>query len=136
MDYSLFQGELPIVIVQEHEVSSFVMGYHEYRKTWAPFLGEVLQCRMEPDNAVDKYAVAVMNKDRVVGHLMKGKSGKFAKTVFFFLRTDEINSATVKITGKAVNKGKGMGMEVPCSITFTGSKPMLDKLKEILYQLQ
>ena len=60
MDYSLFQGELPIVIVQEHEVSSYVMGYHEYHKTWAPFWGEVLQCRMEPDNAVDKYAVAVM----------------------------------------------------------------------------
>ena len=61
MDYSLFQGELPIVIVQEHEVSSYVMGYHEYHKTWAPFWGEVLQWRMEPDNAVDKYAVAVMN---------------------------------------------------------------------------
>ena len=100
------------------------------------FWGEVLQCRMEPENVVDKYAVAVMNKDRVVGHLMKGKSGKFAKTVFFFLRTDEINSATVKITGKVVNKGKGMGMEVPWSIAFTSSKTMLDKLKEILYQLQ
>ena len=112
------------------------MDYHEYRKTWAPFLGEVLQCRMEPDNAVDKYAVVVMNKDRVVGHLMKGKSGKFTKTVFFFLRTGVINSATLKITGKAVNKGKAIGMEVLCSITFTGIKPMLDKLKEILYQLQ
>ena len=84
---------------------------------------------MEPDNALDKYTAAVMNKDRVVGHLMKRKSRKFAKNEFFFLRTDEINSATVKITRKAVNKGKGMGMEVPCSITFTGSKPMLDKLK-------
>ena len=91
---------------------------------------------MEPDNTVGKYAVAVMNKDRVVGHLMKGKSGKFAKTVFFFLRTDEINSATVKITGKAVNKEKVMVMEVPCSITFTGIKPMLDKPKNILHQLQ
>ena len=51
---------------------------------------------MEPDNAVDKYVVAVINKHRVVGHLMKGKSRKFAKTVFFYLRTNEINSATVK----------------------------------------
>ena len=39
------------------------MGYCEYRKTWAPFLGEVLQCRVEPDNPVDKYVVAVMKKD-------------------------------------------------------------------------
>ena len=77
---------------------------------------------MEPDNAVDKYAVAVMNKGRVVRHLMKGKSGKFAKTVFCILRASEINSATMKIIGKAANKGKGIGIEVPCSITFTGSK--------------
>ena len=97
------------------------------------FWGEVIQCQKEPDNAVGKYAVAVMNKDRVVGHLIKGRSGKFAITVFFFMRQDEINSATVKITGKAVNKGKGIGKELPCSITFTGSKPMLDKLSEILY---
>ena len=83
MDYSLFQAELPIVIVQQHACN-----------------------------------------------------GKFAKTVFFFMRTDEINSATMKITWKAVNKWKGIGKELHCSITFTGSKPMLDKLNEILYQLQ
>ena len=76
---------------------------------------------MESDDAVGRYAVAVMNKDRVVGHLMKAKCSKFIKTVFFFLRTDEINSSTVNITGKAVNKEKGMAMEVPSSITFTGS---------------
>ena len=91
---------------------------------------------MEPDNVVDKYVVSVMNKDRGVKHLMKGKSRKFAKTIFFFLRTDEISSAAVKITGKVVNKGKRMGLEIPCSITFTGSKLKLDKLKEILYQLE
>ena len=90
---------------------------------------------MESDNAVGKFAVAVMNKDRVVEHLMKAKCRKFIKTVFFFLRTDEINSSAVNITGKAVNKEKGMGMEVPSSITFTGSKPILYKLKKILYQL-
>ena len=120
MDLSLFQGELTIVIVQEHEVSSLVMGYHEYCKT----------CQMEPDNVVDKYAVAVINKSKVVGHLMNGKSGKFAKTVFFFLR-----AATVEITGKPNNDGKGMGIQVPCRIKFTGRKAVLDKLKDILKQL-
>ena len=30
MDFSLSEWELPIVIVQEHEVSSNVLGYHEY----------------------------------------------------------------------------------------------------------
>ena len=36
----------------------------------------------EPRNIVDKYAVSVQRDDEVVGHLMKGKSGRFAKTIF------------------------------------------------------
>ena len=48
MDFSLFQGELPIAIVQEHEVSSNVIGYREYGKTWVPIVGKTLQCQMEP----------------------------------------------------------------------------------------
>ena len=51
---------------------------------------------------MDKYAVAVSNNDEVVGHLKKVTSGKFAKTVFFFLRTDTINTASVEITGKVI----------------------------------
>ena len=50
MDFSLFQGELPIAIVQEHEVSSNVIGYREYGKTWVPIVGKTLQCQMEPKN--------------------------------------------------------------------------------------
>ena len=38
----------------------------------------------EPRNLVDKYAVSVQRDDEVVGHLMKGKSGRFAKTIFYF----------------------------------------------------
>ena len=40
----------------------------------------------EPRNIVDKYAVSVQRDDEVVGHLMKGKSGRFAKTIFYFSR--------------------------------------------------
>ena len=44
MDHLLFQGELPIVVVQEHEVSSFLMDHHEYRNTWTtPIARQVLQ---------------------------------------------------------------------------------------------
>ena len=59
------------------------MGYHEY---WVPFVGETLQCQMEPENIVDNYAVAIIKKGKIVGHLMNGKSGKFVKTVCYFLR--------------------------------------------------
>ena len=59
-----------------------------------------------PDNAVDKYAVAVMNEDRVAEHFMKREREKLAKIVLFFLRADVSNMIAVKINGKAVNKGK------------------------------
>ena len=73
---------------------------------------------METDIAVGKYAVAVVNKDRAVGHLMKEKTGKFAKIVFFFLRAEVSNMVTVKINRKAVNKGKGERMEVTLEIPW------------------
>ena len=117
---------------QEYEVVSFfVMDYQEYPNTWIPIVAEVLQYQMEPGNNVDKYAVPVMNKDRALEYLMKGKNGKFAETVFSFLRVDVTKSAKLTINGKVVNNGKEMGMEVSCTITFTGTKPMLNKLKEV-----
>ena len=39
-----------------------MMGYHEHGNTWTPIVGEVLRCQIQPENDVDKYAVAVMNK--------------------------------------------------------------------------
>ena len=47
---------------------------------------------MEPEKVMDKYAVAVINNDTLVGHLMKGESGKFAKTIFYFLRSDKFHA--------------------------------------------
>lgn len=48
---------------------------------------------------MDKYVVAVIKKNKVIEHIINGKSGKFEKTVVFFLRADTINSAEVKIRG-------------------------------------
>ena len=89
------------------------MCYYEYHEKRTPIVGDVLQCQMETDIAVGKYAVAVVNKDRAVGHMIKEKTGKFTKIVFFFLRAEVSTMVTVKINRKAVNKGKGEGMEVP-----------------------
>ena len=45
---------------------------------------------MKPTNKLDKYAVAVIGRDGdVINHLPLGKSGKFAKTVFYFLKSDK-----------------------------------------------
>ena len=45
----------------------------------------------------------------------------------------------VKVNGKAVNRGKEKGMEVPCTIRFNDIMQMLSKLKEcdmMIFKLQ
>ena len=73
--------ELPIVRLKSYAVNACVMGYHVYKKNWTPSIRYKFQGFMEPTNKLDKYAVAVKGK---IGHLPLGKSGKFAKTVFYF----------------------------------------------------
>ena len=43
---------------------------------------QALKAIPEPKNVVDKYAARVMLGDEIVGHLKKGRTGRFAKTVF------------------------------------------------------
>ena len=113
-------------------LNSFVMGFHDYMENWTPTIGEILICVMEPDNAYDKYAVAVKKDGKLVGHLMKGTRGNFAKMVFYFLRRDSTSSCTCRITGKAVNQGKGMGLQVPCELTFNGKSNIISQLKTLI----
>ena len=77
------------------------MGFHVYRNNWEPVPGEVLKTCMEPQNKVDKYAVAVVNNENnVIGHLSKGKSGKYVKIIFYFLKTDLMNICTIALQNR------------------------------------
>lgn len=93
---------------------------------WIPVLGGSLQTRPEPENEIDKYAVAVTKDEKVVGHLKKGKTGRYAKTIFYFLRANPMNIA---VTGKRVNLGDGEGLQIPCTISFQGEEKYLEILK-------
>ena len=68
------------------------------------------------------------NDCKVVGHLMKGKSGHLAKTIFKFLHADK-SSCTVVVTGKVVNRGNGKGIHVPCTLHFKRHQQFIDILK-------
>ena len=68
MDSSLHEEELPIILIQEYEIVSHIMGYHEDKNIWIPVAAEKLKCRMEPGNALEKYAVAVIRNGSVDGH--------------------------------------------------------------------
>ena len=98
--------EMPQVIIKEFETESVIKGYHAYMNDWAPILGESLLARPEPENEIDKYAVAVTKDARVIGHLKKGKTGQYAKTVFYFLPANPMASITVtrkKVKARLVN---------------------------------
>ena len=123
---------MPIVLIQEDEVVSHIIGYHEYTSIWIHFGGEKLTCQMEPGNALDKYTVAVIKNSSVVGHLTKGRSGKFAKTIFYFLYLDELNSYIAVVTGKAGNKKDGMRMQILCKLIFSGKKNIIEKLQKLI----
>ena len=99
---------------------------------WEPKIGEFLESRLEPENEFDKYAVAVMQNNVVVGHLAKRKTGRFAKTISVFLRTSDDDSCKLEVTGKRVNLGDGEGLQIPCKLYFTGNVRFTEKLKEIL----
>ena len=88
-------------------------------------MDEVLQAIPEPTNHVDKYAVCVRLDDEVVGHLKRGKSGRFAKTIFYLI-----------IKGKAVNLGDGEGMQVPCKLRLSGAGKFVNVLQKELDNLE
>ena len=51
-------------------------------------LSEELLCKMEPNNIKDNYVVCVQKDGVIVGHLMLGRTFRFAKIIFLlFTRT-------------------------------------------------
>ena len=99
---------------------------------WTPKYGEILKARPEPENEYDKYAVAVAGD--VVGHIFKGRSARFAKTVSYFLHASNEN-CWVEVAGKRVNLGDAEGLQIPCILHFSGEAKFVSKLKDILPQL-
>ena len=78
--------KIPIVLKKLYEMEAFVVVQHVYNEAWTPFVGKKFDKAMQPNNVKDKYAVAVFQegKEKLIGHLPLGKSGKFAKTIFTF----------------------------------------------------
>ena len=123
---------IPIIILTEYSTQSFVMGYHDYKNYWKPEIGQQLETEMQPKNPMDMFAVCVCREGKVVGHLMKGVTGRYAKTIFYFLQADRNHQCHVEIIGRAVNKGDGKGMKVPCKLHIVGRQNFIKLLEKEL----
>ena len=107
--------KIPIVLEKSHKMEAFVMRHHVYMDMWTPFVGEKLDTAMQPSNVRGKYVAAIFQegKKMVIGHFPLGKSGKSAKTVFYFLKAAKRNRCKIIVPGKVVNQNDGLGMNVP-----------------------
>ena len=86
---------------------------------------------MEPANKLDKYAVAVKRKNGdEIGHAPLGKSGKFSKSVFYFLKSDKNHHCKINVTGNAIKAVGGHGMKVLCQLLFLAEEKFIIILQE------
>ena len=113
------------LITIEFETESVIKGYHAYMNDWTPILGENLSTRSEPENEIDKYAVAITKDARVIGHLKKGKTGRYAKTVFYFLRANLMNTISITVTGKGLTLEMGKACKFPAQFYSKEKKNIL-----------
>ena len=109
------------------EISSYVRGVHAYKDIWEPREEEVLLLKREPDNVEDRFAVAVIKSEQIVGHVPK----TLAPVVSQFSKRD-CNKGMVRITGKRVNRGGGFSLEVPCIFRLYGPDAHLARLKKLV----
>ena len=105
--------------------SSFSRGYHAYMNSWNPIVGDdSLICEREDNNEHDEHAVAVMYHDsiswKVVGHVPLHLSQVMSN----FLRFPNC-SIRVTITGKRVNRGVCLGLEIPIHYIFYGDERVI-----------
>lgn len=108
------------------EIESFVRGQHAYQDIWQPTVGETLLLRREPTNEKDSLAVSVIMDGMIVGHMPYD----LAPLISYFLMR-EVNKGFVQITGPRVNRGAGMGLEVPCIYKLYGPKKYTDRLQKL-----
>ena len=71
-----------VLVMDTLERECCVRGYHVYAHIWEAAVGEVLDCRREPENANDRYAMAVVKSDTIVGHLPR----KLSRILSLFAR--------------------------------------------------
>ena len=123
------QDELPIVLITTLDLQTFIKWHRVYKDIWTPKGGEQFEYLMEPDNRMDKFAVCVKINEKIVRHLKKDTSGRFAKTIFYFLRSEAYSSAWAKITGKRCNLGDGEGIQVSCKLGLSGQPKFVSLLR-------
>ena len=123
---------LPIVIDKANSFSfnSYARGYHAYMKIWNPVDGAVLVCTRETDNPHDNYAVSIIRNSYVVDHVPLGLSKTFSN----FLSLP-VSTMLCIVTGKRLNRGTGLGLEILVMYQARGHEKALQWLEKRLFYM-
>ena len=107
------------------EIESMVRGYHVYKDIWDAAEDELLDCRREPFNSYNPFAVSVIRNGTAVGHIPK-------KISFVPFLHHSYRMAGEKRYVRDLPQG---GLEIPCVLTFTGNSPLVDKTSHLLKEV-
>ena len=106
--------------METYEIDSCVRGFHVYKESWAPSLGDEHECQRERGNSEDPYAVAVMHRRLgVVGHVPRLISA--ACSLFLRIETDTIKCRITDSCRYSADLLQG-GLEIPCKLIFRGDR--------------
>ena len=130
-----FQVKIPVILKTILELETYIKGHHYYLEAWTPEVGEKFSVLVKTNNRVDKFAVCVEKDQTVVCYLKKDDSGKFTKTIFYFLRSDTYCNCYAEGSGKRCNLKDGEGLQVLCKIIITGQKEYVNILKHELQKI-
>lgn len=104
--------------VESKEYYSWMWGHHAYKDIFEPVIGTTLTLQREPENAKDPHAVAIVeDTGRIVGHIPLALS----RIVSSFLKRAN-HKATAEICGKRINRGSGLGLELPVIYKIYGKR--------------
>ena len=99
-------------------------------KIWNPVDGAVLVCMQETDNPHDKYAVSIIRNSYVVGHVPLGLSKTFSN----FLSLP-VSTMLCIVTGKRLNRGAGLGLEILVMYQARGHEKALQWLEKTITKI-
>ena len=118
--------ELILIKQKQYDFDSFIRRYHVYMDIWTPKVSDENFClKSESENQHDKFAVAIVLEERIVGHVPKNVSKLFHQLM-------KIPNCTIgcKVTGKCVNRGAGYGLEIPVQCRFVGAEKAVEWAKK------
>ena len=88
-------------------------------------------CEREPTNVNDRYAVAVVKDNVIIGHLPRAQLKIY---LLFLLRNGTIDCIVIGSRRYSADLLQG-GLEVPCKFIFNSKHKGIKKLKVALKQL-